>query len=180
MSQEINFLSHNKTVIAVRNKDDKRSFFFIIIFTAIVALIFIALLIYENYNQQKLTNIANQQAAIEEQILAGDQQEREYLSFYSKLQKTNELITKQSSGTQKLIDIYRYFTTEDTAIISCTYDYYITNIELSLNCNSVFSLQKLINLIQAEEFRQQYQRVTMTSLSRSSSGTYNITVDLEL
>ncbi len=181
MSQrEINFLHQNKSLLESRDQSDKKSFFFIAIFTTIVVLIFIALLVVENYYKKKLAALANEQQRIEQALLDGDKQERRYLSFHSKLQKTDEILTKQTHGTQSLIQTFEYFTTQNVAIRKSIYDYYLTSIELTLTCNSVFSLKELFALVQAEEFRQQYQQVELLSLSRSGDGTYTLDVDLKL
>ena len=104
--------------------------------------------------------------------------ESDYLSFYEKLKKISLLSDKRTHATKSLVDTYTYFTTPDTAVVNSIYDYYAKNIELTLSANSVFALEKLINLVQNPEFRQNYQSVEINELTRTASGYYRLNLTL--
>jgi len=180
MSSEINFLQKNKRQLEKRTKDDQRSFRLVVFLSIFVVAIFLALLLIANYYQTQIKAVERQRTEIENNILQGDQRTKAYLIFYSKLQKLIELIEKRNGGTQALVSTYQYFTTLETAVINSVYDYQAQTVELTVSANSVFSLPKLMSLIQSSAFQTLYQNVEILSLNRLDNGTYSLKILLEI
>lgn len=180
MSQEINFFAQNERQLQDREKNDQRSFF-LVVSLSIVSLVFFAILFgISYYYQTQLDQLKNQVAAANQEISQNNQQEKSYLGFYSTLNKIQELIQKRTPGTNSLSNTYLHFTTKNIALSSANYDYYTKNLELTLVSNSVFSLTELFSLTQDQQWRSQYQKVTLLSLNRGNNGTYTLKMNLEL
>lgn len=180
MSSDINFLQQNKRQLEKRTQDDRRSFRLVVFLSIFVVAVFFALLLIANYYQAQIREVEQQRTEIENNILQGDQQTKAYLIFYSKLQKLIELIEKRNGGTQALVSTYQYFTTLETAVIDSIYDYQAQTLELTVGANSVFSLPKLMSLIQSSDFQALYQSVEILSLNRLGNGTYSLKILLEI
>lgn len=180
MNQEINFFAQNQRQLEDREKNDRRSFF-LVASLSIISVVFFAILFgISYYYQNQLNQLKAQITQANQQISQDNRQEKSYLSFYSKLNKIQELIQKRTPGTKTLKNIYLHFTTKNIAVSSITYDYYAKNLELTLTSNGVFSLTELFSLTQDQDWRQQYQKVELLSLNRSSNGTYTLKMNLEL
>lgn len=180
MSQAINFFAQNQRKLEEREKNDRRSFFLVGGLTLASVVFFAILFGIGYYYQTQLKTLKTQIGNANQQISQGNQQEKSYLSFYSKLNKIQELVQKRTPGTKSLRDTYLHFTTKNIAVSSATYDYYTKNLELTLISNSVFSLSELFSLAHDQEWRQQYQKVELLSLNRGSNGIYTLKMSLEL
>ena len=64
--------------------------------------------------------------------------------FVDKLNKMTTLLNKREGGTEAMDDLYHYFLTDSTAIVTSTYDYYTRIFELDLAANDIFSLAKFL------------------------------------
>jgi hypothetical protein len=180
MSQIINFFAQNQRKLEEREKNDRRSFFLVGGFSLVSIIFFAILFSIGFYYQTQLNHLKTQITNANQEISNDNQQEKSYLSFYSKLNKIQELIQKRSPGTQSLKETYLHFTTKNIALSNATYDYYTKNLELTLISNSVFSLPELFSLIHDQEWRQQYQKIELSSLNRSDNGIYTLKMSLEL
>ena len=180
MSENINFLAKEQKIIESRNKNDKRSFFFVFFLVAVAGIAFAVIWFINNHFIGQINQVEKQVASIKNTISSNQNREKEYLIFYEKLTKLAQLIKQRSHGTRSLVSTYDYFLTEDTSIASSTYDYYTTNLELDLVCNSVFGLPTLFNLVHDPQFVSQYQNVELLSLNRTAEGTYRLKINLEL
>jgi hypothetical protein len=180
MSDEINFLAKHQQKIAKRDKEDKKSLLFIIVLIVICAIVYGGIWYVNNWYKQQITQTQENQRIATQRINQNSAKEKDYLIFYEKLSKLTELITKRTHGTQSLVDTYKYFTTNNTAIVSSTYDYYTQSMEFTLGSNSVFSLPKLLSLAQNPEFTSKFKNIELGSLYRRSDGTYQLTVFLDL
>ena len=180
MPENINFLAKEQKIIQTREKNDKRSFAFVFFLVAVAGIAFAVIWFINNYYQGQISQVESQIASIKNTITQNQNQEKEYLIFYEKLTKLAQLISQRSHGTQSLVSTYDYFLTENTSVASSVYDYYTTNLELDLVCNSVFSLPTLFELVHDPQFTSQYQNVELLSLNRTAEGTYRLKINLEL
>lgn len=178
MADNINFLQQQQKQFAKRDKGDKWALIAVVGAASIVALIYGSLLYYQINLSKQIEAEKTRQQNLERDILAMSGKESDYLSFYEKLKKISLLSDKRTHATKSLVDTYTYFTTPDTAVVNSIYDYYAKNIELTLSANSVFALEKLINLVQNPEFRQNYQSVEINELTRTASGYYRLNLTL--
>ncbi len=180
MYHDINFLSKQQIQFKKRDKLDKKSFYVVIVLTIIVLIIFGSLWFTNNWYQNQIKQVKNNQQNLEKTIQANQNREKDYLAFYQKIQKLTELIAQRSQGTTTLINDYNYFTTPTTAIQSTSYDYYTKNLEVTLACNNVFALKQLLDLVQNETYNQKFNYVELLSLMRNSEGVYQLKVNIEL
>lgn len=180
MLENINFLSQQQKKHAKRDHSDRLAFVIIAITGLVFALIYAGIFMWKIDLDKQIAAEIDKQDNLKREIQLAAGEEQQYLSFYEKLKKITLLNQKRTHGTKSLIDTYLYFTGENTAVLNSMYDYYSKSIELTLTANSVFALEKLIDLIHDEDFRSEYQLVEMNSLTRTAAGYYRLGLTLTM
>jgi Na+-transporting NADH:ubiquinone oxidoreductase subunit NqrC len=180
MTDEINFLAKHQQKLAKRDREDKKSLLVVIVLATICGIIYGGIWYVNDWYHQQIAQVQYDQEQVTQLINQNSTRERDYLVFYEKLTKLAELIQKRTHGTESLVDTHQYFTSDHTAVVASTYDYYTQSMEYTLGCNNVFALPKLLSLVQDPEFTSQYRNMELGSLYRRSDGTYQLTVFLDL
>ena len=175
---EINFLSQQQKIVESRVKNDKTSFIFIIIIAVLAAGVYGVVWLISDHYKQEADAVAQQITDVKAEINRNLAKQEGYLVFVDKLNKMTTLLNKREGGTEAMDDLYHYFLTDSTAIVTSTYDYYTRIFELDLAANDIFSLAKLINLIQDESFTSKYKNIYLASLSRDARGTYRLKAEV--
>jgi hypothetical protein len=180
MAENINFIAKQQKIVEKRDRSDKKVFISTLVLAIVFAAVWGGLQFWESSIKTEIDGILQQQKTTTDQIEAMNTEQNNFLAFYEKLTKLTKLIDNRSHGTASLVDTYEYFTTENIAVTSSTYDYYTKSLDLTLACNDVFALPELFNLIHASEFRQQFETVTLMTLNRTATGRYQLTLSLTL
>ncbi len=180
MSQSINFLAENKTLINKRQKSDKRSFMIIAIFAGIGVLIYAILFALNLYFGNQESNLSQEIEQIEADITTNLEAETNYLDFYARLETIEAVINAQNANTTTLETIYRHFTTLNIAISSLVYDYYSQSIELTITANGAPALPELFTLVQEQSWQENLSSVEMLGLNRSGNGLYTLEIEIEI
>ena len=180
MPQEINFLSKQKEIAQSRATADKKSLVYLIVISVITAIAYASVLAVDGYYQVQANQIKQDIATTKQKIEAASDAQEDYLAFYEKAQMLSNILSLREGGVETLKQTYDHFQSADVAIVSSIYDYDAREVELRIECNSLFSLEELLTKAQDPEFRQLYPNVTLTGLTRSNNGTFQLKMILEI
>lgn len=181
MTQEINFLAKEQEIHKARTKVDLKATY------AMIALGIVTLAVYAtawfvNFNfKSKITAANRETTRLKETITKKEQEEIQYLIFYEKLERLHELLAAREGGVAAIKNTYDYFvTTPGLTLIRSEYDYYERMLSFVVKAESVFSVADVIQLLHADAFREAYPNSTIANLARSSNGTYQFSIIVDL
>ncbi len=181
MPQEINFLAKQQEIHQARTKVDLKATYAMFAL-GIATLGIYALAWFVNFRfKSKISAATRETTRLKETITQKEQEEIQYLIFYEKLERLHELLAAREGGVAAIKNTYDYFvTTPGLTLIRSEYDYYERQLSFVVKADSVFSVADVIQLLQADEFRNAYPNSTIANLNRSSNGNYQFSIIVDL
>lgn len=183
MSQEINFLARQQEIHASRVETDRKATLWLIALVAATVAVWGSAYGINWYFRRHTAIAQAETKSITEKIAANANSEQEYLNFYEKITKLQELLNQRLGGTDSIVYTYAYFgqtPRHDSTVVDSTYDYTTHELVVTIGCSNVFCVSDVMNLITAPDFKEKYPSLLIASLSRQDDATYQIVLDLNL
>jgi len=176
---EINFVSHQAKKLSTQQKKDQLYFRYALgVFVFILGVFLLSLIVFV-YVKSQLDNSLKQEKQLENLILGQENIEKSLLISNAKLEVLVTLF-KDRFDKQAAMSFFSNLFGEQVLIKDMNYEAEDKILSLSLNCKSVFELERVLNLLSSPEVSARFGQVNKSQLKRDSAGKYNLTLTINL
>jgi cell division protein FtsL len=145
--ENVNFLESNRLRSQKKERVDKKTFlifFLIVILVLVVFAVVLGISIYFDAQNNSVTNDIN---SVRAQIVANEDNERDYLVFYHKVTTLTEIIERRREATDLMVWATEYFADGRVLVRSVEYDIFAAEFQLLLQAYSIFYFQEMLDLL---------------------------------
>lgn len=175
----INFFSNRVNQKEKQKKLDAKIFRISTYVLIGIALIMVGTFSFKLYNNLQINDTNKKIKAYRESILGQESTEINYLIFVNKIKVISEIYQKRSNK-QEAMDYFSKTFIDKAIIVGMNYQEDQGGLILQLNSDNVFKLQEVNDTLDSPEVRQQYKNIDKSSLTRTNTGSYKLTLKLEL
>lgn len=175
----INFLANRVNQKDKQKERDVKVFRISLYVLAGIAILMVGVFSFKFYTTLRINNAEKKIQSFKNSILAQEKVEVNYLIFVNKLQVISE-IYKKRSNKQEAMDYFSNALSGIAEIIGMSYQEDQGGLILQINSDNVFTLQDANNILDSKELRDQYQTIEKNILTRTETGSYKLTMNLEL
>jgi hypothetical protein len=175
--REVNFLSERRKKLSKVELQDQKALRIVGIVLGVTFSVFLLLVIVSVYFSFQLGGVKAAQKVARSQITENQQIEESFVVFVHKLTALSLL----SQARQQKNDAIEYFNTvfgPEVFIVEIEYDQTNQLIIFKLEAKEVFSLKKVLDLINSQEVKEKFALVSPSSLQRKEDGQYQITISV--
>lgn len=176
---DINFLT-NRINQKGKQKEKDVKIFRISTYTLIaLAVIMVATFAFKFWTNLQINNTDAKIKEYKASILGQEKTEISYLIFVNKIKVISE-IYKKRSNKQEAMTYFSDVFGDKAEIIGMSYQEDQGGLILQLDSSNVFSLQEVNDILDSKELRQEYADLEKNALTRTDTGSYKLTLKLEL
>lgn len=179
MPENVNFVKHRRRLLTKRQGQDQSLFrlsLIIVIVCFVLFLIAAGLRVYFSYS---LNRVITQQNTYKTLVEGQQDNERAYLVFAAKLKILAGLFD-QRRDKQQAIEYFTHAFDQNVLLSNISYEETGSLLTLGLQSNNIFVLQTVLDTLQDQVVRQQFQSLALSELKRSNLGQYQVTVTVVL
>lgn len=179
MAYSINFLNQHRRSFTKQQQADKRIYFYALSIAGAVVLLTMGVLAGRLFMNQQMTTAQAEETRLKNAILSEEENERKLLVMAAKLQVLSRLIDERHDKQEALVYFSNLFGPQ-VLIRDITYQASEGVLTLGLQSQSVFVLREVYDLLASVETLDRFEKVTKSSLSRNSSGSYGMNISIGL
>lgn len=176
---EINFLSSRTRHKQKQQEKDKKLFKIASIVLGVVVVILIVTIALRLIINLRIKNKTEMIAELKKTIIDKEAVELSYLIFVNKLKVVEEIYAARSDK-QTAMNYFADLMTNIATITGMTYDEESGGLNLQLDQQNVFFLEKSMDIIDSPLVTEVYKNVKKSSLSRQDQGNYQLSLTIQL
>lgn len=176
---EINFLSSRTRHKQKQQEKDKKLFKIASIVLGVVVVILIVTIALRLIINLRIKNKTEMIAELKKTIIDKEAVELSYLIFVNKLKVVEEIYAARSDK-QTAMNYFADLMTDVATITGMTYDEESGGLNLQLDQQNVFFLEKSMDIIDSPLVTEVYKNVKKSSLSRQDQGNYQLSLTIQL
>lgn len=175
----INFLANR---VSQKNKQkaiDAKLFRISSYILVTVTILMVSIFAFKLFNNIKINSTEKKIAEYKDSILSQEKIEINYLIFVNKLKVISEIYQKRSNK-QEAMNYFSNAFNGIAEIIGMNYQEEQGGLILQISSDNVFKLEEANKILNSNDLRNQYQNLEKNVLTRTDSGSYKLTLKLEL
>lgn len=179
MLTSINFVRERRKRLTESGLRDFDFFKISAIVTGAVLVVFLISLGIRLFFISKLQQVKEEQQRYQRLVVSQDEIEKSYIIFANKLRALTEIF-KLRRNKQAALSYFSYVFGPKVVIERIAFDANSDILAFGLKATDVFELEKVMDILAAEETKRQFDSLTTNRLARTAGGEYQMQVTLVL
>lgn len=179
MARTINFVSERHRQLTKTQLQDQRWLKWSVVACLVVVIGAIGVFSGQLYSTYQLTQLEARQKALSSTVISQDSTERSYLITLNKLKTLSQLLAARSNK-QEALGFFTSLFGSDVIVRELNFQAEDQVMSFGLEAASVFSLEKVLELLGSADVKARFGTVATSELRRTDEATYTVMVTINL